>query len=142
MNAGNNVMSLAWKIARTGANKFGGSPKEYFTESLKKAWGVVKQLADTPFSLSTEMFNLNKKLSRFKFDGSTTQWTPTPEKRRIYFNLKDSDASIFVELNTGVERPQLAYLQTDLIDAKLVGGINTTIMLFNTHSSVAKEFTR
>lgn len=32
------VMKLAWSIAKKGAKKFGGSPVEYLSESLKMAW--------------------------------------------------------------------------------------------------------
>lgn len=35
-------MSRAWRIARQGAKKFGGSVKEYFAVSLKMAWAEVK----------------------------------------------------------------------------------------------------
>jgi len=40
-----NIMKRAWKIAREGAEKFGGSPREYFRESLRMAWGEVKETA-------------------------------------------------------------------------------------------------
>lgn len=33
-----NLMSVAWKIAKKAAVKFGGSPVEYISESLKMAW--------------------------------------------------------------------------------------------------------
>lgn len=36
------VMSRAWRLARQGAEKFGGSAKEYFAISLKMAWAEVK----------------------------------------------------------------------------------------------------
>lgn len=41
-----NVMRRAWRIAREGQKKFGGSVKEYFAESLKLAWGEYKMLAE------------------------------------------------------------------------------------------------
>lgn len=37
------IMTNAWKIARNGAAKFGGSAKEYFAESLKIAWTIAKK---------------------------------------------------------------------------------------------------
>ncbi|GJM84113.1 hypothetical protein HMSSN139_66090 [Paenibacillus sp. HMSSN-139] len=35
-----NIMMVAWKIAKKAAVKFGGSPVEYLSESLKQAWKV------------------------------------------------------------------------------------------------------
>ena len=40
-----NVMTTAWKIAKEGAAKFGGSVKSYFAEALKMAWAQVKVVA-------------------------------------------------------------------------------------------------
>ena len=37
-----NIMRRAWKIAREGAEKFGGSPREYFKEALRMAWAEIK----------------------------------------------------------------------------------------------------
>lgn len=37
-----NVMNVAWKIAKKAAAKFGGSPVEYMSESLKYAWKITK----------------------------------------------------------------------------------------------------
>lgn len=36
-----NVMTVAWRLANKGAAKFGGSPVEYLSESLKIAWKMV-----------------------------------------------------------------------------------------------------
>ena len=36
------VMTLAWTIAKEGANKFGGSSVEYIAEAMKIAWASVK----------------------------------------------------------------------------------------------------
>lgn len=36
------VMIVAWKIAKKAAAKFGGSPVEYMSESLKYAWKITK----------------------------------------------------------------------------------------------------
>lgn len=36
------VMTLAWEIAKRGANRFGGSSVEYIAEAMKIAWGIVK----------------------------------------------------------------------------------------------------
>lgn len=35
------IMKGAWKLARRGAKKFGGSAREYFAESLKTVWARV-----------------------------------------------------------------------------------------------------
>lgn len=35
------IMRLAWRIAKKGAKKFGGSPVEYLSESLKIAWSMA-----------------------------------------------------------------------------------------------------
>jgi len=40
-----NVMKRAWEIAKAGQQKFGGKVKEYFAESLKLAWKLVKGVA-------------------------------------------------------------------------------------------------
>ncbi|MCS4487174.1 hypothetical protein [Staphylococcus americanisciuri] len=32
----------AWKLAKEGAEKFGGTSKEYFAEALKMAWAILK----------------------------------------------------------------------------------------------------
>ena len=37
------IMTNAWKIARNGAAKFGGSAKEYFAEELRMAWAIAKK---------------------------------------------------------------------------------------------------
>lgn len=37
-----NVMTLAWEIARKGQKKFGGKVKEYIAEALRQAWRIVK----------------------------------------------------------------------------------------------------
>lgn len=37
-----NVMKKAWKIAKKGAEKFGGKASEYIAESLRMAWAIVK----------------------------------------------------------------------------------------------------
>lgn len=42
-----NVMTLAWEIARKGQKKFGGKVKEYIAEALRQAWRIVKN-AMTP----------------------------------------------------------------------------------------------
>lgn len=36
------VMTLAWKIAKRGAKRFGGSALEYISEAMKIAWAIVK----------------------------------------------------------------------------------------------------
>lgn len=36
------VMTLAWEIAKRGANRFGGSSVEYIAEAMKIAWNTVK----------------------------------------------------------------------------------------------------
>ena len=42
------IMKCAWKLARSGAKKFGGSVKEYFSESLKTVWALVKKMVYVP----------------------------------------------------------------------------------------------
>jgi hypothetical protein len=37
-----NVMTLAWEIARKGQKKFGGKVREYIAEALRQAWRIVK----------------------------------------------------------------------------------------------------
>ncbi len=37
-----NVMKKAWEIAKEAVVKFGGKAKEYFAESLKLAWSILK----------------------------------------------------------------------------------------------------
>lgn len=39
-------MSKAWEIARQGQKKFGGQIKEYFSQALRMAWGIVKKSMD------------------------------------------------------------------------------------------------
>lgn len=43
--------NLAWRLARHGANRFGGSAPEYFTESMREVWadydGVLAYLSGT-----------------------------------------------------------------------------------------------
>lgn len=41
------VMVRAWQLAKDGANKFGGSSKEYFASSLELAWAEVKAAEQT-----------------------------------------------------------------------------------------------
>lgn len=36
------VMTLAWAIAKRGANRFGGSSVEYIAEAMRIAWNTVK----------------------------------------------------------------------------------------------------
>jgi hypothetical protein len=43
-----NVMTLAWEIARKGQKKFGGKVKEYIAEALRQAWRIVKKAMTTP----------------------------------------------------------------------------------------------
>jgi len=42
-----NVMTLAWEIARKGQKKFGGKVKEYIAEALRQAWRIVKNAMTT-----------------------------------------------------------------------------------------------
>jgi len=42
-----NVMTLAWDIARKGQKKFGGKVKEYIAEALRQAWRIVKNAMTT-----------------------------------------------------------------------------------------------
>lgn len=37
------IFAKAWEIARKGAERFGGSVKEYFAASLKEAWAWAKK---------------------------------------------------------------------------------------------------
>lgn len=37
------IMTMAWKLARHGAKKFGGSVKLYFAAALKAAWKSYKE---------------------------------------------------------------------------------------------------
>jgi hypothetical protein len=37
-----NVMTLAWEIARKGQKKIGGTVREYLAEALRQAWRIVK----------------------------------------------------------------------------------------------------
>lgn len=39
-----NIMTRAWEIARTGAEKFGGKAKDYFAHALKMAWAEYKDI--------------------------------------------------------------------------------------------------
>jgi hypothetical protein len=41
------LMTNAWKIAKEGAAKFGGSPKDYIAESMKKAWAIKREFEGT-----------------------------------------------------------------------------------------------
>lgn len=42
------ILKAAWKIARIGQKKFGGKVSEYFSESLKMAWAMVKKYVYVP----------------------------------------------------------------------------------------------
>lgn len=42
------VMTLAWRLAKKGATKFGGSPVDYLSESLKIAWKMVGDNVQRP----------------------------------------------------------------------------------------------
>lgn len=37
------IMSIAWKIAKRGAKKFGGNASEYIAEAMKMAWAMYKK---------------------------------------------------------------------------------------------------
>lgn len=38
-----NLFRKAWDLAKAGAESFGGSSKDYFAESLKMAWAMLKE---------------------------------------------------------------------------------------------------
>lgn len=42
------IMKTAWTIAKTAANKFGGSAKMYFAEALKMVWRKIKSVVIIP----------------------------------------------------------------------------------------------
>lgn len=41
------LMRNAWKIAKEGAAKFGGSSKDYIAEAMKKAWAIKREFEGT-----------------------------------------------------------------------------------------------
>lgn len=49
------IMKLAWKIAKRGAKRFGGSVAEYIAEAMKIAWSIVKSE-----KVESQTYGLNK----------------------------------------------------------------------------------
>lgn len=67
-----NIMTVAWKIAKKAAVKFGGSPVEYLSEALKQAWKIcgkqVKRASKTA-TLTISAGSRNHKSWVAKIDG-------------------------------------------------------------------------
>ncbi|MEJ2043682.1 MAG: hypothetical protein P8X74_03700 [Reinekea sp.] len=70
------TMKSAWEIARDGQNKFGGSVKSYFPESLKIAWKQAKTGEKNMAEITVE--NLIK--------AGGNEWKSDAGHHRIYFN--------------------------------------------------------
>ncbi|MGM0122751.1 hypothetical protein IGI37_000117 [Enterococcus sp. AZ194] len=66
------IFKTAWIIAKHGATKFGGSPKEYFSESLKMAYkrGDLKII----FTLEIASGSRNHKSWVSKIEGTDPKW--------------------------------------------------------------------
>lgn len=67
-----NIMTVAWKIAKKAAVKFGGSPVEYLSGALKQAWQIcgkqVKRASKTA-TLTIAAGSRNHKSWVAKIDG-------------------------------------------------------------------------
>ncbi|EJW14744.1 hypothetical protein [Paenibacillus alvei] len=61
-----NVMTRAWKIAKSAVVKFGGSAIEYFAEALRMAWKEIKQGGVTLLE-KLGFHNVGKKQDMFHF---------------------------------------------------------------------------
>jgi hypothetical protein len=89
------LMKKAWEIARTAVETFGGKVREYFSESLKMAWGEAKN----------SILDIVKNHASID---SFSEWKKHGHDR-IYFNLKGYDNSrrgcrntkIYYDNNTG-----------------------------------------
>ncbi|MGF9711699.1 hypothetical protein [Paenibacillus naphthalenovorans] len=54
-------MTKAWEIARAGQKKFGGRVKEYFAESMRLAWAIIKKGANALKPSKETVFDLVRK---------------------------------------------------------------------------------
>lgn len=69
------IMKMAWQLAKNGQKQFGGSVKEYFSESLKIAWAKwqakeAKELAESNkynFELSENIVELEGSVKQVKW---------------------------------------------------------------------------
>lgn len=74
------LFKTAWKIAKTARKNFGGQVREYFSESLKQAWGEMK---------SGDILDMIKNHEAVE---GYSSWKKH-DKDRIYFNLHGYDNS-------------------------------------------------
>lgn len=65
-------MKMAWQLARKGQKQFGGSVKEYFSESLKIAWAKWQAKKARELEESNK-YNFDLKSDTVKLEGSEKQ---------------------------------------------------------------------
>ena len=106
-----NIFKTAWRIAKEGAAKFGGSSKEYFAESLKLAYKMQGGITMTFHALAvktaykgqmiTAYLRFNENGEGFKLaknNKNATRYTDYAEALKLADKMgKELNATVFIQ---------------------------------------------